>query len=72
MCLSIKSVKSFHPITTGAIEGGPQMGVCLLPESANQCVVRRSDDFEVVTFVAIDWKPQSDVSHVLGTTIALF
>ena len=23
--------------------------------------MRRNDDFEVVTFVAIDWKPQSDV-----------
>ena len=36
------------------------MGVCLLPESENQGVTMMTF-FEVVTFVAIDWKPQSDV-----------
>ena len=37
------------------------MGVCLLPESENQGVAMMTLSLEVVTFVAIDWKPQSDV-----------
>ena len=34
--------------------------------------MRRNDDFEAVTFVAIDWSHRAMLSYVLGTTIAPF